>query len=268
MIDGVRNLGRAGSPRWPSPPSTSRSGISRPACWTSRSAPCLDGASGDPSLRQRRLHLLFARALQDQLGQWAEQGMAFVKMKIGRDPPTIRAASWPHARRSAARPSSSSTPTAPIHASWHCPWGGDSPISTFAGSRSRSAPTICPACVWCAIARPRDGHRGRRVRLRPFLLPPHAGVRRGRCPASGRHPMRRRQRLPGRARARRRPRASPVCALCACDPSAPRLRTARVRHLEYFHDHQRIERMLFDGAVVPHNGVLAPDSPDPDWGSS
>jgi L-alanine-DL-glutamate epimerase-like enolase superfamily enzyme len=32
-----------------------------------------------------------------------------------------------------------------------------------------------------------------------------------------------------------------------------------LRHLEYFHDHARIERMLFDGALVPHGGQLAPD---------
>jgi L-alanine-DL-glutamate epimerase-like enolase superfamily enzyme len=32
-----------------------------------------------------------------------------------------------------------------------------------------------------------------------------------------------------------------------------------LRHLEYFHDHQRIERMFFDGALDPEGGVLAPD---------
>ena len=40
----------------------------------------------------------------------------------------------------------------------------------------------------------------------------------------------------------------------------------RVCHLEYFHDHQRIERMLFDGAVAPHNGALAPDLTRPGLG--
>jgi L-alanine-DL-glutamate epimerase-like enolase superfamily enzyme len=33
----------------------------------------------------------------------------------------------------------------------------------------------------------------------------------------------------------------------------------RVRHVEYFHDHQRIERLLFDGATAPREGLLAPD---------
>jgi L-alanine-DL-glutamate epimerase-like enolase superfamily enzyme len=33
----------------------------------------------------------------------------------------------------------------------------------------------------------------------------------------------------------------------------------RLRHLEWFHDHVRIERLFFDGAPVPGNGVIAPD---------
>jgi L-alanine-DL-glutamate epimerase-like enolase superfamily enzyme len=37
---------------------------------------------------------------------------------------------------------------------------------------------------------------------------------------------------------------------CACAP---------VRHVEYFHDHARIETMLFEGARQPEDGVLAPD---------
>jgi len=32
-----------------------------------------------------------------------------------------------------------------------------------------------------------------------------------------------------------------------------------VRHIEYFHDHVRIEQMLFDGVTRPVNGDLAPD---------
>ncbi len=31
------------------------------------------------------------------------------------------------------------------------------------------------------------------------------------------------------------------------------------RHLEYFHDHARLERMLFDGVLEPAGGALAPD---------
>lgn len=32
-----------------------------------------------------------------------------------------------------------------------------------------------------------------------------------------------------------------------------------VRHLEYFHDHVRLEQLLFDGVVSPKEGALAPD---------
>src|SRR5262249_54019577 len=36
-----------------------------------------------------------------------------------------------------------------------------------------------------------------------------------------------------------------------------------LRHIEYFHDHQRIERMLFDGALDPAGGMLRPDPARP-----
>jgi L-alanine-DL-glutamate epimerase-like enolase superfamily enzyme len=38
---------------------------------------------------------------------------------------------------------------------------------------------------------------------------------------------------------------------------------SRLRHLEYFHDHVRIEQMLFDGALQPVRGVLTPDRTRP-----
>lgn len=38
------------------------------------------------------------------------------------------------------------------------------------------------------------------------------------------------------------------------------------RHLEYFHDHARIEHMLFDGALTPVQGVLRPDRSRPGLG--
>lgn len=39
-----------------------------------------------------------------------------------------------------------------------------------------------------------------------------------------------------------------------------------VRHLEYFHDHVRIERMLFDGVLEPRDGALRPDAGRPGMG--
>jgi L-alanine-DL-glutamate epimerase-like enolase superfamily enzyme len=38
------------------------------------------------------------------------------------------------------------------------------------------------------------------------------------------------------------------------------------RHIEYFFDHVRIERLLFDGALQPHSGHLKPDCSKPGLG--
>ncbi|MCC9308363.1 mandelate racemase [Kitasatospora sp. RB6PN24] len=40
----------------------------------------------------------------------------------------------------------------------------------------------------------------------------------------------------------------------------------RLRHLEYFHDHVRLERLLFDGAPSPERGALRPDPGRPGLG--
>jgi L-alanine-DL-glutamate epimerase-like enolase superfamily enzyme len=39
-----------------------------------------------------------------------------------------------------------------------------------------------------------------------------------------------------------------------------------LRHVEYFHDHQRIEGLLFDGALSPQGGDLVPDPGQPGLG--
>jgi L-alanine-DL-glutamate epimerase-like enolase superfamily enzyme len=39
-----------------------------------------------------------------------------------------------------------------------------------------------------------------------------------------------------------------------------------LRHLEYFHDHARVERLLFDGALTPADGALHPDPARPGLG--
>src|SRR5262249_33685826 len=46
-------------------------------------------------------------------------------------------------------------------------------------------------------------------------------------------------------------------ALCA---------VAKLRHLEWFHDHVRIERMFFDGFLEPRAGVVQPDRSRPGLG--
>jgi hypothetical protein len=40
---------------------------------------------------------------------------------------------------------------------------------------------------------------------------------------------------------------------------APACAIRNLRHLEYFHDHVRLERALFDGVSTPENGSLRPD---------
>ena len=41
-----------------------------------------------------------------------------------------------------------------------------------------------------------------------------------------------------------------------------------LRHVEYFHDHQRIEELLFDGALSPRGGSMTPDRDEPGLGLS
>jgi L-alanine-DL-glutamate epimerase-like enolase superfamily enzyme len=70
-------------------------------------------------------------------------------------------------------------------------------------------------------------------------------------------------------------RAGALCEAYGIDVSAhtaPMLHLAptgavsRLRHLEYFHDHVRIESLLFDGAVAPREGRLYPDLTRPGLG--
>jgi L-alanine-DL-glutamate epimerase-like enolase superfamily enzyme len=54
-----------------------------------------------------------------------------------------------------------------------------------------------------------------------------------------------------------------------CCPSihvAPCCAVPRLSPMEYFHDHVRIEHMLFDGALTPVNGAITPDRSRPGLG--
>ena len=115
----------------------------------------------------------------------------------------------------------------------------------------------------CALLRDRGpaghGDRRRRVRLRPGRLPRmlEAGPS-----TSSRPTPRAAAGSPGfspRRGARARRSSSPLSAHCApaiCTRT-PCCAVADVRHLEYFHDHVRIEHMLFDGVPEPEGGVPA-----------
>jgi L-alanine-DL-glutamate epimerase-like enolase superfamily enzyme len=59
----------------------------------------------------------------------------------------------------------------------------------------------------------------------------------------------------------------PLSAHCAPSLHAHPACSARpLRHIEYFHDHVRIESMLFDGALKPVAGALRPDPSRPGMG--
>lgn len=54
-----------------------------------------------------------------------------------------------------------------------------------------------------------------------------------------------------------------------CAPSLhvhPAASSRRLTHVEYFHDHVRLERMLFDGVLTPVGGALIPDPSRPGLG--
>lgn len=53
---------------------------------------------------------------------------------------------------------------------------------------------------------------------------------------------------------------APSLHLHACCAAPP------IRHMEYFHDHVRIEHMLFDGAMTADQGMLRPDLSRPGLG--
>ncbi len=69
--------------------------------------------------------------------------------------------------------------------------------------------------------------------------------------------------------------AAAVAAVCNVEISghcAPNLHAhvaacvPNLRHVEYFHDHQRIEQMLFDGTLSPQGGAMTPDPDRPGLG--
>jgi L-alanine-DL-glutamate epimerase-like enolase superfamily enzyme len=59
----------------------------------------------------------------------------------------------------------------------------------------------------------------------------------------------------------------PLSSHCAPSLHLPLMCAApRAVHLEYFHDHVRIETLLFDGFAPPHDGLMAPERSRPGLG--
>ena len=210
------------------------------------------GARRRPGLRQRRLHLATPTgALREQLGGWVERGHArgedegrpragarpgrvrVAREAIGRDVELFVDANGAYDRKQAL------ALAAPFRRARRRP-----------GSRSRS-----PRTTWRAAPAPRP-RAGRASRSPPASTATTAATS-GACWRPARSTCCR----PTPPAAAASPASCEAAALCRsaidvplsahCAPALHvHLGCARlpVRHLEYFHDHVRIERMLFDGA--------------------
>ncbi len=112
-----------------------------------------------------------------------------------------------------------------------------------------------------------DGCRCRRVRLHGLVFPLDARCAGGHCAAGRLHTLRRHQRLSRCGGALLGAQRAALFALRAKHASACLLRRARAVHMEFFHDHARIERMFFDGFCEPVDGCMIPDlsRPGMDW---
>ncbi len=68
------------------------------------------------------------------------------------------------------------------------------------------------------------------------------------------------------------PRSATPSASPFRHPTAPQLSVhvyctaAQVLHLEYFHDHVRIDKLVIEGAIEPEGGALQPDRGSPGIG--
>jgi len=204
--------------------------------------------------------------LQRQLGGWAEQGMAFVKMKVGRepaeDPRRVRAAreaiggtqlfvdaNGAYSRKQAL---ALARRFADLDVRWF-----EEPVSSDDLAGLRFLRDQAPAEMDVAAGEyGYDPFYFRRMLEAGAVDVLQADATRcgGVSGFVAAHALADAQGLPLSAHCAPALHLHLGCAL------------VRVRHLEYFHDHQRIEEMLFDGTVRPRHGALAPDLTRPGLG--
>jgi L-alanine-DL-glutamate epimerase-like enolase superfamily enzyme len=203
--------------------------------------------------------------LREQLGGWAGQGFERVKMKVGRD-----AAADPH-RVAVAREAIGSDVElmvdangawAPAHArdmahrfAEHDVRWLEEPVSSddLAGLRSVRAGAP-PGMAIAAGEYATDAYAFARLLGSVDVLQADAT----RCGG-----------ITGflRADALCAAHNTDLSAHCAPNLSVHAMAAAqRGRHIEYFHDHERIEHMLFDGVLEPRAGALVPDPDRPGMG--
>ena len=199
--------------------------------------------------------------LAEQLGGWVAAG----RLPLGEDEDWPRSAQRPGAGASRARvqsapPDCSSMPTArlPRSVRWHLPTMCAS--TTCDGSRSR-----CPATIWPGLRLLRE-HIPAPIEIAAgeyhYTLDDMRAMLAADCVDVMQADATRCGGMTGFLAAGTLTEAHHIDLSGHCAPSA-HLHAAcavqRLRHLEWFHDHVRIEHMLFDGAPVPRNGADRPD---------
>jgi L-alanine-DL-glutamate epimerase-like enolase superfamily enzyme len=203
--------------------------------------------------------------LQQQLGGWASQGIGMVKMKIGTHPEQdvdrVRAAreaigpdvqlfvdaNGAYSRKQAL---AMSERFAEFHVRWF-----EEPVSSDDLEGLRLIRDRAPACMEIAAGEyGYDQYYFQRMLGAVDVLQADAT----RCAG-----------ITGFLRASILAQSAYIPFSAHTSPSIhchPCGALAEVRHIEYFHDHARIEQMLFDGAARPKNGYLIPDLSRPGMG--
>jgi L-alanine-DL-glutamate epimerase-like enolase superfamily enzyme len=201
-----------------------------------------------------------ADRLQEQLGGWAREGIGRVKLKVGRDPDAdaarvvlAREAIGPGVRLMADANGAYQPKEAVAWAHRFAEQGVDwleEPVSSddlrgLAEVRRQGPPGLMIAAGEYAW----DAFDLEQMLEHDAVDALQADVTRCGGFTGLRH-------VDGLCRARE----VPLSAHCAPSLSTHALCAAETAlHLEYFHDHVRIESMLFDGVLEPRDGALAPD---------
>lgn len=206
------------------------------------------------------------KQLEEQLGTWSEQGISQVKMKVGRNPEsdlervhTARKAISPHTRLFVDANGAYSVKQAQWFSNSFAESGVqwfEEPVSSDDLIGLHRIREYAPETMEIAA-----GEYGYDLGYFQTMLD-HASVDVLQADAS-------RCGITGflQVGALCEARTIPLSAHCA--PSLhlhPACSLHSLRHVEYFHDHVRIEHMLFDGAQTPVKGVLYPDLSRPGHG--
>ena len=203
--------------------------------------------------------------LEAQLGGWADDGMAFVKMKVGRDPAADRD------RVRIAREAIGRRTQLMVDAN-----GAFTPGRAIGFAGDALAPQ---GVVWfeepvssddeCGLRRVRDGvDSGIEIAAGEygFSAPDFVRLIESESVDCLQADVTRCAGITGLLTVDALCQAHSIDLSLHCAPSAHlhvALTVARLRHLEFFADHARCEPMLLDGVVSPVNGHLAPDSGAP-----